>query len=102
MPKTAIVCFRNDFRLEDNPALQEAILSGMEILPVFIYDELTWGEFGLGGASKWWLHESIKDLQKQFQDLGGFFVLRKGVTLTVMKDLVQASGASAVFLESSL
>lgn len=97
MPKTAIVCFRNDFRLEDNSALQEAILSGMEILPVFIYDELTWGEFGLGGASKWWLHESIKDLQKQFQDLGGFFVLRKGVTLTVMKDLVQASGASAVF-----
>ena len=50
MPKTAIVCFRNDFRLEDNPALQEAILSGMEILPVFIYDELTWGEFGLGGV----------------------------------------------------
>ena len=97
MPKTAIVCLRNDFRLEDNPALQEAILSGMEILPVFIYDESTWGEFGLGGASKWWLHESIKDLQKQFQDLGGFFVLRKGVTLTVMKDLVQASGASAVF-----
>ena len=46
MPKTAIVCFRNDFRLEDNPALQDAILSGMEILPVFIYDELTWGEFG--------------------------------------------------------
>ena len=31
MPKTAIVCFRNDFRLEDNPALQEAILSGMMI-----------------------------------------------------------------------
>lgn len=97
MSNTAIVCFRNDLRLEDNPALQEAVDQGMQILPVFIYDPLTWGDWGLGGASQWWLHESIRDVQKQLEALGGYLVLRKGATLTVMKDLVRASGASAVF-----
>ena len=101
MPNTAIVCFRNDLRLEDNPALSDAIDQGMQILPVFIYDPLTWGDWGsgsgLGGASKWWLHESIKDVQRQLEQLGGYLVLRKGATLTVMRELVKASGASVVF-----
>jgi deoxyribodipyrimidine photo-lyase len=99
MPNNAIVCFRNDLRLEDNPALSDAINQGMQILPVFIYDPLTWGDWGsgLGGASKWWLHESIKDVQRQLEQLGGYLVLRKGATLTVMQELVKASGASMVF-----
>ena len=97
MLDTALVCFRNDFRLLDNPALAEAVRLKFAVLPVFIYDTDSTGEWPLGGASKWWLHQSILDVQRQIKELGGQFILRQGSTASVFRELVEASGARAVF-----
>ena len=35
----AIVWFRKDLRLSDHPALDAALQGGMEIIPVFVWDE---------------------------------------------------------------
>ena len=80
MQDSALVCFRNDFRLLDNPALFEAVRLKKKVIPVFIYDPSAFGDWNLGGASKWWLHQSIQDIQKQVASLGGRLILRKGST----------------------
>ncbi|MEP3304284.1 MAG: deoxyribodipyrimidine photo-lyase, partial [Roseibium sp.] len=69
-----IVWFRQDLRLSDNPALSEAAAQG-KVLPVFILeDPASSGEtHPLGGASRWWLHHSLKSLA---QDLGDLLILR--------------------------
>ena len=37
--KIAIFWFRRDLRLEDNTALQAALNSGNQVLPIFIFDQ---------------------------------------------------------------
>lgn len=93
----ALVCFRNDFRLLDNPALYEAVRLKKQVIPVFIYDPSASEDWDLGGASKWWLHQSIKDIQKQIASLGGRLILRKGSTASIMRELVESTQASSVF-----
>ena len=97
MCNIAIVCFRNDFRLLDNPALSEAVNRGFHVIPIFIYDTDAMGHWKLGGASKWWLDQSIRDINKQFEALGGRLILRQGSTLSILHDLVESVSASAVF-----
>ncbi len=51
----AIVWFRHDLRLADNPALHAAMLHD-RVVPVFIWSPEEEGDCPLGGASRWWLH----------------------------------------------
>lgn len=88
MTKT-IVWFRQDLRLEDNPALNAACEKG-EIIPLFILDDT---DRELGGASQWWLHHSLIALRKS---LGGL-VLRKGDPLSILKSLLNETKADSVF-----
>lgn len=53
--------FRNDLRLQDNPALLAACQQG-EVLPVFILDTDEPVRSVLGGASRAWLHQSLTAL----------------------------------------
>lgn len=57
-----IVWFRQDLRLQDNPALAAALAPGGAIVPVFIWDEAGEGDWPAGGASRWWLHHSLTAL----------------------------------------
>lgn len=50
--------FRQDLRLEDNPALAHAASVG-KVLPVYILDDENAGEDALGSASRWWLHHAL-------------------------------------------
>ena len=97
MRNSALVCFRNDFRLLDNPALFEAVRLKKKVIPVFIYDQSAFGDWDLGGAAKWWLHQSIKDIQKQISSLGGRLILRKGSTASTIRELVESTQASSVY-----
>jgi len=37
---TSVICFRSDFRLNDNPALREAIEAGPDgVVPMFVLDD---------------------------------------------------------------
>ena len=96
-PSPAIVWFRQDLRLADNPALAAAIQSGGPIVPIYILDEAGEGEWPMGGATRWWLHHALKDLDSQLEALGTRLILRSGSSLEVLKDLVQETGASAVY-----
>ncbi len=94
---TSIVWFRKDLRIEDNPALQAAIDLGYPILPLFIYapdEESPWQP---GGASKWWLHHALVDLDKQLRKVHLRLCLAKGNTETTLKKWVTDYNVKAVF-----
>lgn len=56
-----IMWFRQDLRLRDNPALCAAAAGG-PVLPLYILDEVQAGTWKMGGASRWWLHHSLVQL----------------------------------------
>ena len=56
---TSLVWLRHDLRLADQPALHAALKRGGSVIPVFIWapaEERAWPP---GGASRWWLHQSL-------------------------------------------
>jgi deoxyribodipyrimidine photo-lyase len=91
-----IVWFRQDLRLQDNPALIAALKSGGPVLPVYILDEATEGDWPPGGASRWWLHHSLARLDASLRERGSRLLLAKGDSGAVLRSLLKQSGASAV------
>jgi len=93
----SIVWFRLDLRLADNPALAAAVKLGGAILPVFIHapdEEMPWSP---GGASNWWLHQSLKSLEASLQKLGSQLIIRRGPAQKALQRLVSETGATAVY-----
>lgn len=88
----SILWFRQDLRLADNPALQKAVSLG-EVLPVYILDDVTEGVVPMGGASRWWLHESLQRLNKS---LAGKLWVAEGDPLKILPELAMKHGAAAV------
>lgn len=58
---TSIYWLRQDLRLSDNPALLKAAADGA-VVAVYILDDENAGDYVMGGASRWWLHHSLKSL----------------------------------------
>ena len=89
----AVVWFRQDLRVSDNLALLEASKVGV-VLPIYIFDESTEDKWAIGGASKWWLHESLTALNKKLE---GKLCFARGEALDVLKNVIEQSGAKHVF-----
>lgn len=96
--KTAIIWFRQDLRLQDNPALQEALEQAESIMPVFIHDPSETTVSQLGSASRVWLHHSLRSLQQSLQDrLGTPLLIRTGDALNCLNTLISESGAVSLY-----
>lgn len=92
---TAILWLRNDFRLNDNLALSKAA-EFSHLLPVFVWDEDDKNPWKLGGASKWWLSQSLSLFKKRLQELGSDLILLKGSTETELLRLAKETKASSL------
>ncbi|WP_417454534.1 cryptochrome/photolyase family protein [Kiloniella sp.] len=89
----SILWFRQDLRLEDNPALCAAVKSG-RFYPVYILDDDSAGGWAIGAASRVWLNSS---LQKLDQSLDGKLSLYHGKAEEVLPELVKRLGAKSVY-----
>lgn len=87
-----IVWFRQDLRLQDNPALTAAHESGAPILPVYILDDINAGAWKMGGASRIWLHHSLHALNKS---LNGHLYVAAGDAAQIIPALAKKMGAGA-------
>ena len=98
--ETTIVWFRQDLRLQDNPALAEAIRRGDAILPVYIWAPEEEGQWAPGGATKWWLHHALTDLRDQLRAIGSDLTVVDSsgrASLDALVGLIEQTGAQAVF-----
>lgn len=89
----AIFWFRRDLRLSDNPGLQFAA-THYNVMPIFILDDETPGDFKLGAASRWWLHHSLKQLNLS---LGGKLSFYKGEAKSVIEGVIKRNSIKAVY-----
>lgn len=93
---TSIVWFRDDLRLDDNPALVRAVELGLPVTVVYILDEESDGIRPLGGAARWWLHHSLSALAAELELAGSSLVLRRGPAARIIRDLVHETGAGHI------
>ncbi len=99
MPDTggSIVWFRQDLRLADNPALLAAFRHGRPIIPVFIWAPDEEGQWPPGSASRWWLHQSLAQLDGSLRQHSSRLIIRRGPTLETIRALLDQTGSTAVF-----
>jgi len=94
--RTAILWFRRDLRLRDNPALDWALDNAQKILPVYIHtadEEAAWLP---GGASRWWLHHSLQQLDEQLRGHGLRLHFFYGGSEAVLTDIIEKTGADTL------
>lgn len=92
----ALLWFRDDLRLTDQPAVDAAARRGGPVLAVYILDESSVAR-PLGGASKWWLHYALAALGRDLSAAGGQLWLLRGDARTLIPELARAAGVSHAF-----
>ena len=93
----AIVWFRNDLRLADNPALHAALDSGFTPICVYIHAPGEEGQWAPGAASGAWRHRSLLALDADLRSRGSRLLLRHGPSRQALQSLLSESSAEAVF-----
>ncbi|MGA7817848.1 deoxyribodipyrimidine photo-lyase, partial [Caballeronia sp.] len=91
-----IVWFRDDQRLADNPALLHAVATGHPVVCVYVHDPEP-GETRLPGAAvRWWLHESLRELNAALAAMGGGLIVLRGPERQVIEGFAAGIGAIEV------
>lgn len=90
-----LVWFRDDLRLSDHPALHAAANTGRPVVCLYVLDE-TAGR-PLGGATRWWLAQSLRSLRQGVSAIGGSLVLRRGSAVRIIPGLARETAAHAVY-----
>ena len=96
MPR-ALVWFRNDLRLADNPALQAALRAGYAPVPVYVHAPDEEGEWAPGAASDAWRARSLRALAADLDASGSRLQVFRGGSLATLHALAREVDAEAVF-----
>ena len=92
MTSSAIMWFRRDLRLADNPALLEAVRRGEgRVLPLFIVDDLLVRRAGPNRVT--YLRDTLQALN---DSLDGKLVVRRGEPAAVLSQVAREAGATVV------
>jgi len=97
-----IIWFRNDLRLHDHEALNKAIESGLQIIPLYCFDPRQFGQTSFGfpktGAFRTqFLLESVANLRQNLRSIGSDLVIRQGLPEQVIAQIAQELDVSAVY-----
>lgn len=90
--KISIHWFRQDLRLSDNPALTKAAEYD-SVLPIYILDDENAGEYLMGEASRWWLHNSLNSLNKS---LGNMLSVYAGNPQIIIDNIINCFDVESV------
>lgn len=93
----AIVWFRQDLRLDDNPALHAAVDSGSPVIPVYIWSPDEEGKWCPGSASRYWLYHALKNMNNDLQEKNSGLILLHGPCLEALQILIRKTGANKIY-----
>ena len=88
-----IFWFRQDLRIVDNPGLSKSLKSD-KVLPIYILDDTNSNDFAMGAASRWWLHNSLRELNK---NLDNKLSLYKGDPSEILESLSSRFNIKGIF-----
>jgi deoxyribodipyrimidine photo-lyase len=95
--KPVIVWFRRDLRIDDNPALHEACLSGAPVIPLFVFDEDIIAEIPSDGAVFDFQAQALSDLSADLAGYGGRLITRRGRILEVHRQMIAGCNPVAIY-----
>lgn len=99
---TAIVWFRRDLRLHDNPALAAALEQHEQVVPVFCLDERLLGGRHRSAPRAAFMRACLAELDGDLRGLGSRLVIRAGRPEVELPQLAGEIGASEVFASADV
>jgi deoxyribodipyrimidine photo-lyase len=99
---TAIWWVRRDLRLADNQALSAASAASRQVIPLFILDPRLLDSVYSGSKRLAFLFAGLRALDADLGQLGGRLVVRQGDPVQVLSEVVDESGAAAIFAEEDI
>jgi deoxyribodipyrimidine photo-lyase len=94
----ALIWFRDDLRIGDQPALTAAIVRGKPVAGLYILNASgTCGARAPGAAGRWKLHGALQDLRDALATLNIPLILRSGDPSEALDSVVRSLGITAVF-----
>jgi deoxyribodipyrimidine photo-lyase len=97
MPSRAVVWFRRDLRVADQPALRAALDAADQVVPVFVVDRALLDGRPSGPNRRAFLHGALGALAKDLEALGGRLLLREGDPVQVIPAMAREAAADAVY-----
>lgn len=100
--KPVIYWLRRDLRLYDNPALTAAFQSNASVILTFLWSEEEEAPLAAGGATKYWLHFALSELNRAVQQEYGNRIVFDKVqdSHREMLSLVSEVGAGCVVMNN--
>jgi len=98
MQNISIFWFRRDLRLEDNTALNQALLSGEQILPLFIFDDQIINELPVDDPRVNFIYESLSKVNEQLSFKNTSILCLRGNPIQVWEDLIASYSIKSVFV----
>lgn len=92
----AILWFRNDLRLDDNPALRALLDAGESPVCVYIHAPDEEGDWAPGAASNAWRHHALHSLDASLRARGSRLRCFRGPTQDTLRMLVDRTGARQI------
>ena len=102
MFKRVIHWFRRDLRLSDNTALNEALASTEEVVTTYILSDWKQQHLWTGGKRQQFLCECLASLAGNLEHIGGNLIIRQGEAVKELLQLVEDSGAEAIFFNEDV
>ncbi len=94
----AIFWLRRDLRLNDNAALYHALISGMPVLPIFIFDTHILNKLNDKADRRVsFIHQTLTDIQSQLRSLGSDIYAHYGTPSEAFAALLQKYTIAKVF-----
>lgn len=92
-----IVWLRRDLRIDDNSSLYQASITGVPVVPLFIFDTELISHLASDGAVFDFQAEALRELQSSIASLGGKLILRQGRVMDVHKQLIEELQPAAIY-----
>lgn len=98
----AIWWIRRDLRLTDNTALSAALERADGVVPVFVLDPELLASTYVGNKRLAFLFDGLRALDADLHKLGSRLVVRRGDPVGALAQLVEETGASAIYAEEDV
>jgi len=96
--KLTLFWFRRDLRLEDNTALNAAMNSSSNVLPLFIFDENILDELPDNDPRVNFIYDTLSSLNQRLTEIQSSILILKGKPEEVWKELIQTYDISSVYV----
>ena len=95
--KLTVFWFRRDLRLPDNAGLFQALNSGFQVLPVFIFDTQIIDTLEKDDARVSFIYENLQNIRKLLLQNGSSMAIYHGKPLEIFKKLINEFPISRVY-----